>query len=366
MLDNSFVSNTTAGCANQHYFISDGNAKHTFISFYRIKVGGRFDYSLSFSGLLDGTFRGISFPNELCDSWEILSIEAASAKSLPIGEAIKDIKGPEGLSISPFTTLTFDGGNEGKKAVADIFSTDPTPMCFDAGDYLCLKLTVRGTKIPCHPETCIPVYEEKDGEWSYTVDAPLPCKIGCNRPVSHKIGYFGDSITQGCGTTLNSYKQWNGTLSELIGDDYAHWNLGIGYGKASDAATLGNWFKRAESCDTVFLCFGVNDLNGDYPAETICANISKTVDALKAAGCRVIVQTPPPFDFPSERAERWQKVNAYILDELSTRVEAVFDVRPVLSLSPEQPQMTKYGGHPDDTGCTVWANALYEAIKHLF
>ena len=78
------------------------------------------------------------------------------------------------------------------------------------------------------------------------------------------------------------------------------------------------------------------------------------------------MQTPPPFDFPSERAERWQKVNAYILDELSTRVEAVFDVRPVLSLSPEQPQMTKYGGHPDDTGCTVWANALYEAIKHLF
>jgi hypothetical protein len=36
---------------------------------------------------------------------------------------------------------------------------------------------------------------------------------------------YGDSITQGCGTTPNKYSHWNAFLSEMIGEEYSFWNF---------------------------------------------------------------------------------------------------------------------------------------------
>ncbi len=365
MLNKIFSSNTLAGCANQHFFESDGSSVHTFRSFYKIFAGGEYNYSLTFSGTLDGSFRRISFANEVCDEWEILSASVAKCDAFPADTPIESITDVEALPIGAFKALTFSG-EKSKKAEVGFFSTDPISLSFKSGEYLCLELCVRGKKIPCHPEVLIPIYEHTEGGWQYTVNAPLPCRIGCDRQVSAKIGFFGDSITQGCGTTFNKYAHWNARLAELIGDKYSYWNLGIGYGKAKDAATLGAWFNKAKECDVVFLCFGVNDLNGDFSAEDIAASLDKTADALIACGCKIVLQTPPPFDYPSERAERWKQVCDYVLNTLSAKAIAVFDTRKVLSLSSEKPEVAKYGGHPNDGGCEKWAQELYDEIKQLF
>lgn len=365
MSDVIFVSNTLAGCANQHYFQKDGKSTSTYLSFYKIHTPGSFNYSLTFCGILDGTFRGLSFPNELCDSWEIISAEVASANGLPFGEDVMNISTPESYINGDFLPLTFDG-ETGKKATPERFSTDPIRLSFEEDEYLCLRLKVKGERIPCHPEVLIPIYEKVGDSWQYTINAPLPCKIGCDRPAKKRIGFFGDSITQGCGTSFNAYEHWNAVLSDLLGDEYSYWNLGIGYGRAADGATLGSWYSRAKECDIVFLCFGVNDLNADRSAEDIADSLNTIIDGLKASGCEIILQTPPPFDYPKERAERWQKLNGYVLNDLSKKALAVFDTRTVLSLSEEHPEMAKYGGHPNGEGCSVWAHALYEKTKHLF
>ena len=365
MLDKNFSSNTLAGCANQHYFESDGERVHTFLSFYKIFAGGEYNYSLTFSGTLDGSFRRISFANEACDSWEILSLSVARCKAFPKNTPIESITDPTALPIGDFTNLTFNG-EKSKKAELGFFSTDPVSLYFDAGEYMCLKLCIKGNKIPSHPEVLIPIYENTGDGWQYTVNAPLPCRIGCDRPVSAKIGFFGDSITQGCGTEFNEYSHWNARLAELIGDKYSYWNLGIGYGKALDAATLGSWFSKARECDVIFLCFGVNDLNGDRSAEDIAASLEKVVDSLLECGCKIVLQTPPPFDYPPERAERWQSVCEYVLNTLCAKAIAVFDTREVLSLSEDSPEKAKFGGHPNSEGCKIWADSLYRRIGHLF
>ena len=351
--------------SNQHYFESDGEKEHTFYSFVKISAGGKWSYILSFSGTIDGSFRRISFANDPCDDWSIVSLSVGRIKSFP-SVNYSEIDSLSSFTPIEFTPLTFNGGSRSKKAELGVFSTDPAILDFDKGDYMVIRICCKGKKIPCHPETLVPIYEVSGDKIRYNVFAPLPVFVGCDRPTKGKIGYFGDSITQGCGTTINGYAHWNAHIAEKIGEGYSHYNLGIGYGKAKDAATLGVWTERAKSVDTVFLCFGVNDLNADRTAEDIFADLSLVIRELKNAGCRMIVQTPPPFDYPPERAREFVKLSDKIMSELIDSVELVYDVREVLSVSESEPHMAKHGTHPNDEGCLIWANALYPRISELF
>lgn len=100
----------------------------------------------------------------------------------------------------------------------------------------------------------------KDGEWIPSPKLPVPGMIGCKREVKLRIGFLGDSITQGIGATPNSYLHWNARVAEVLGRDYSFWNLGIGYGRAHDAASDGIWLSKAKQMDLIVLCMGVNDL----------------------------------------------------------------------------------------------------------
>ena len=75
-----------------------------------------------------------------------------------------------------------------------------------------------------------------------------------------RIAFIGDSITQGCGTTYNGYKQYAAVAAGRLGEDYAFWDLGLGYARGSDAATDGIWLYKAKQNDLVSVCFGVNDI----------------------------------------------------------------------------------------------------------
>ena len=152
----------------------------------------------------------------------------------------------------------------------------------------------------------------------------------------------------------------------MLSDENAFWNIGIGYARAYDAASDGVWLYKAKQNDWVFLCLGVNDTCRDRSAEDIIGSLSKIVRILKAEGIKILIQTVPPFDYNPERKKVWDEVNAYIREVLSKEVDAFFDCVPVLGKSEEEPHIAKYGGHPDDEGCLVWAKALYEACKNLF
>lgn len=360
----TYTSNTIAGSANQHVFYPEDPTKsYTGRIFYKIANSGKFEHSLLFSNILDSTYSDgtQSHKNLICDSWTIENALIARCKmELPVGKAVET--SPDfNNDVTGFLPITFNGNRKKEVAPGEFFCCDPFKMTLEKGDYLCLEITFKGPQIPYHEEIEIPTYKKTEDGWKYSRKVPVALMVGCKREVKHRVAYIGDSITQGIGTPINSYKHWNSVLSELLGEENAYWNLGIGYGRANDAATLGAWAFKAKQNDVIIICFGVNDIFRIRDSKTTCADIERLVDFFKALGKKVILQTVPPFGYRGEDLTRWNEINDYLCSTLSKKADLFFDVRPVLS--GEKPQDAKYGGHPNAEGSKLWAEALYSAIK---
>lgn len=358
-----YTSNTCAGSGNQMLCSTPGRTGRLF---YKITASGTFRYSILFSNTVDSTFAdgSVCRRNVLGGNWEILWAKAAVCPGDAFGEVVDSQEAAEQINSGTmdFVPLTFDGKPGKQVSPGEFFSCDPMELTFCDGDYLCLELNYRGEDIPYHEESQLPVYVLENGVWSYCKHLPFASMVGCDRPVKMRIGYLGDSITQGCGTGMNTYCHWNAVLAKKLGQDYAHWNLGIGYGRANDAATDGAWLYRAKHNDVLVVCYGVNDILhcGDEPQ--LRKDLATIVDRLNDAGIRVVLQTIPPFDYEGEKIGMWLRTNELIRETLSKKVAMAFDVVPHLCKCPEQSHMAKYGGHPDKEGCAVWAEALYQAL----
>jgi len=346
-----FSSNTLAASGNQLFF-QHKDAAGEGVVFYRLFSGGTWRYSFLFSNIMDSTYGDgkISQCNLLCPPWRILEAKVA----------VCDEIAPEKLSFC--TALTFDG-EKSKMALPGLsFHSDPVRLSARAGQYLALDLRFEGTRIPYYEETIISHFVRQDGAWLPSQKMPVPGLVACDRPVKRHIGFFGDSITAGIGTPKDAYAHWNAHLAELLGPENAYWNLGLGYGRAGDGASLGAWLNKAKENDLVFLCFGVNDICQGSSAEKLKADLMKIVAELKKAGVRVIWQTVPPFDYPPEKLDIWQEVNDFIMSRKQDENLLIFDDCAILS-DPEKPEHDPYGGHPDEEGCKLWAEALYRAAK---
>lgn len=362
----TYVSNSVAGSGNQLYYSAEGI--RTGRVFYKIACGGRYDYSLLFSNIIDSTFAdgAKSHKNLICDEWTILSARVGRLRGDGIPAKFTDpqIAAELNGAVTDFVPLTFCGLREKTVAPGEFFTTDPLFLEFCSGDYLCLEMTVFGSMIPYHEESILPAFVLSEEGWRYGKTTPFAGMIGCNRPVKARIGYLGDSITQGIGVALNSYRHWNALLSESLGPEYAFWNLGLGYGRADDIASDGAWLFKARQNDITVLCAGVNDLNRGFTAEQIIKNLTTVIDALSARGQKIVLQTIPPFNYDDLRTERWNAVNHHIKTVLSEKVALVFDTVPVLGRE-YAPQQARYGGHPNEEGSALWAEALAAAMKPL-
>ena len=62
---------------------------------------------------------------------------------------------------------------------------------------------------------------------------------------------------------------------------------------------------------------------------------------------------------------KWYNINLYIKNVLSNKAYLLFDNTQYLGRKNEL-HIAMYGGHPNEEGCKVWADALYEQVKtHL-
>jgi lysophospholipase L1-like esterase len=257
-------------------------------------------------------------------------------------------------------------GGQKQKVVnhAEFFSTDPVTLNVKSGEYICVEIVFSGNMIPYHAESIIPSFIFHNGEWIASKKHPFVSMVGIQRPAKKKIAFLGDSITQGIGTPINSYEHWNAVLAKLLGNEYAYWNLGLGYGRADDAASDGVWLYKAKQNDIVFVCYGVNDILQGYRADSIKKNLQTIVDKLHELGIRVIMQTIPPCNYSEEQRARWQEANNFIKFGLRN-AELVFDCAKYLAKSDSEPHIAKYGGHPNSDGCKVWGEALFEAATKV-
>lgn len=361
----TYTSNTVAGSGNQWCFTAE--YPQTGRVFYKIACGGKFSYSLLFSNIIDSTFSNHSpaHKNSICNQWNIHEARIGKLDRNGIPHKIEDpaVAAEVNEKVTNWSPLTFDGKTSKAVAPGEFFSTDPIEITFDAGDYLCLEMTVSGRMIPHHQETLLPAYVKTESGWKYEPKTPSVGMIGCNRTPRARIGYLGDSITQGCGTEKNTYTHWTAFLSEKLGNDYAHWNLGLGCGRADDMASDGAWLYKAKHNDIVVLCAGVNDLLHGFTAEQIIHSLTVIIDILQKQGIKVLLQTVPPFNYNGDKIEKWNTVNDHIRTVLREKADLVFDTVPLLG-QPDAPHNAIYGGHPNKEGCKIWADALYEAIQN--
>ena len=365
----AFHSNTYAGSGNQFYFEMDEHEIRTGRVFYKISVGGAYNYSILFSNMTDSTYEDgtKSHKNLICDSWTIHSARVGKCKSIDSAKDVINLVMADGdkdsdIVVTDFFDLSFNGQKSKEVMPGEFFTSDPIKLEYKKDEYLCLEITFSGKMIPYHEETLLPVFVKKGETWEYSKFMPFAGMIGCDREVKASIAYFGDSITQGIGTDPNTYLHWNALLSEKLGSEYSYWNLGIGYGRANDAASNGAWFYKAKQSDIIFVCYGVNDLLREQPEEQIKSDLTYIVDTLNKAGKKIILQTIPPFNYQGETIDKWNRINSYILTELGQRVSFIFDNTGFLA-EKENPAKAIYGGHPNAEGCKIWADALYEKIK---
>jgi len=352
----TYSSNTLAGSGNQYYFTTGDDKIHRGRIYYKIFAGGTYNYSLLFSNIMDSTYADgkVSHCNMILPEWELVQLRVGVCSHCDEVKATE----PEMLQI-----LTFDGKGGKKVAPGEFFTSDPEVIWAKKGEYLCVEIAFRGEMTPYHEESILPTFIWEDGEWVPSKHVPFPGMIGCDRKVQKKVAFMGDSITQGIGTPVNAYTHWNALVADAIGEKYAYWNLGLGYGRAQDAASDSAWLYKAKQCDAVIVCYGTNDVGQGRSVEQIKADLLTIVTKLKEAGARVLIQTIPPFDWQGAELEKWLQVNTYVREVLFEYADGLFDVVPILINGPEEEGRAGYGGHPDEVGCAAWAKALIPVVE---
>ena len=345
----TFSSDCTAGSANQVLTRFPSPETRTGRCYYRLSHGGR-RYSLLFSNRIDSTYAdgSISRANDVGGTWQSHAMRVGLCSA-------------PGEEPAMFHTCTFDGSPTLTVTGDTVFCCDPLTLDARAGDVLCYEITLSGDCYPYHEEIVLGVTTMQNGVWIPDKKIPVLLMVGSDREVSLRVGFIGDSITQGCGTAPDSYSHWAAKIAERLPAHDSVWDLGIGYARGYDAATDMGWLARAKTCDVVNVCFGVNDLLHDRTAEEVCGDLQTIVSSLKNAGCRVILFTVPPFDMTGDAMRHWYAVNASIRARNITGCDAIFDFARVLGQPAPNEHRSVYGGHPDAKGCAVAANAYLAA-----
>lgn len=349
-----YVSLTAAASGNQTFFTGEKKPMESVV-FYRLSGKADCPFSLLFSDSIDSTFEDGSHSRagEVLGGWKILSAHAAVVKAPKPGEPVEEAR------------LTFEGKPEKAAARGEWFASDPLNLRGAAGEYLRLRLVFTGKRLPCLRETLLDSYRRQGESWVVSPETPLAAMIGAEKPARVRLGFLGDSITEGIGTEPGSYQGYVSLLSSLLGEEYAVWNLGLGYARAEDAAGNGSFLRKAKACDAVVICLGTNDLLQTGDAEKLRENLKKIISLLREAGVRILLQTLPPFDYEGELEQKWKETNGFLKEELGKELP-VFDPVPLLSPDGGNTGRALYGGHPNAEGCRKWAQALSgELIKWL-
>lgn len=368
-----YVSNTIAGSANHLYFTMKDGETRTGRVFYKIACPGEYNYSILYSNIMDSTFSegDVSHQNLVCDSWTICNARVGVCKAIgqdkdvtQMSMADADENKDADIIVSDFRNLTFSSKRAKEVMPGEFFATDPIKLSFEKGEYMCIEMTYAGKMIPYHENSILPIYNKTANGWEYCRKMPVAGMVGCDRKVIKRIGYLGDSITQGIGTEYNKYEHWNALLTDKIGDEFAGWNLGIGFARANDAASDGAWMFKVKQNDIVVMCLGINDIGRGFPVEQIKKDLDFVLETLKKADIKVVLQSLPPYSGLDEiQIMKWKQVTDFIKNDLAKKADLFFDVAPHLYVSENTPTESLYNEHPNAAGCKVWAEKLYEEMK---
>ncbi|MBR3503516.1 MAG: SGNH/GDSL hydrolase family protein [Clostridia bacterium] len=358
-----FVSNTpTSTSHNMKIVLQKGEAR-TFRVLLRPVEAGALTWRFRFHNGVDSTW------DDGSESWEGLPggrFEIVSTSVCAEADG----------ALGAFAPVTW-GGAAGRAVGPDEWAvSDPVALEVAPGGHIaftwCLRALEEGAFLPATPDSRALCYTAP-GEAAFAPmsafreedETCLPDAFEADRAVRYRMAFMGDSITQGVQTRVDACEQWAARIALGIGRDVAVWNIGLGYGRAADAAKNGAWLRKAAEADVVNLCFGVNDLlHGSRNAETLANDLRAAVAALKARNPRAkaVLFTIPPFDLTGEDEARWRAVNARIRGGDHLGADAVFDIARILGREAPEDNMAFFGGHPDGRGGAAAAGEYLSAF----
>ena len=357
----TYVSNTVVSTGNNFYIEKVENI--TYRAYLPVEQYGELEYKFFFNNMVDSTYAKGKDAFVGKDGGTYTVSDAVIADG---GTSTED-------EITNRTPVTFDGKATKEVASDESYWSDPVTMNIPEGHYMVWEWTVSGEGIPCNKMASLTsTASSADGEtFEFCDEIPLPQLIGAKRDVKHTVAAIGDSITQGCQTEQMKYEFWASKISAQLGSDVAFFNCGLGWARASDAASNENWLSRVSQYDTVIVAFGTNDIvSGKYggkksTAEEIEEYLDTIVSYLTEKGCDVILFNAPPQDF--------KETNEGIRTALNEKIPAIaekygakfFDFASLLSTA-EEPAKAVYGGHPNGEGGTVVADAFVKQFGSLF
>ena len=363
-----YPSNVPLGTCHNNILQFDSPRRFTARVYMRCLSYSVDSWRFWFSNAVDSTFGGIgaheAFRDQHGGQWRILSARIGDG-----GAYTAEFMGTP-APVESWTPVTFDNGKTDKLVTpCERFWSDEVSFRLPEGHLLVWEWELEGNNIPYTPDSQAATFIAHYGEkLSFSACCPMPDRFGAIRDVKGNIAFWGDSITQGCGTGNNLYEMWAGRISLALGKDYGCWNIGLGWARGSDGADGECWAYKAAQNDTVCIVHGVNDLlSGRYgatrgdSAEEILVTLEKNIRMLKSHGIRVILFTIPPFDYGKESYEAWKALrDAYPVLANKLDVE-LFDFSATLDAEPPYGNKYPYGAHPNGEGGRIAAEAFLQA-----
>lgn len=357
----TYVSNTVVSTGNNFYIEKAENI--TYRAYLPVEQYGELEYKFFFTNMVDSTYaKGKdAFVGKDGGAYTVSNAVIADG-----GTSTED-------EITNRTPVTFGGKITKEVASDESYWSDPVTMKIPEGHYMVWEWTVSGEGIPCNKMASLTsTASSADGEtFEFCDEIPLPQLIGAKRDVKHTVAAIGDSITQGCQTEQMKYEFWASKISTQLGSDVSFFNCGLGWARASDAASNENWLSRVSQYDTVIVAFGTNDIvSGKYggkksTAEEIEEYLDTIVSYLTEKGCDVILFNAPPQDFKETNEGIRTALNEKIPSIAEKYGAKFFDFASLLSTA-EEPAKAVYGGHPNGEGGTVVADAFVKQFGSLF
>ncbi|MBQ8369200.1 MAG: SGNH/GDSL hydrolase family protein [Clostridia bacterium] len=356
-----YVSNTSCGTGTNYILEFKENRRFTARAYFKCAVTGRLNHRFFYMNQVNSTYSdgSVAYRNKPGGNWKILRAVIAD------GGEIGPLNVEAGELVNP-TPVTFDGRAEKTVAPCEKFWSDEVTFDLPENHYLVWEWEIEGNGIPCTPDSQVPTFMDYGPGMKFDYFCPMPALIGIERPetlpAKKRVAFLGDSITQGCQTTLNAYAMWVGKIAAMLAPDYPVWNIGLGFARGSDAATDDCWLWKAKQMDVVVLTCGVNDvLSGEYQAGRpstageIIGWLEKTVRALKEAGVDVIISKIPPYEMNQRSYEEWRAANLAIPAVAALYGCKVYDIESSLDASAVLESRYLYNAHPDDNGGTAAA-----------
>lgn len=312
--------------------------------------------------------------------------------SLPV------VPGSAAAQPNSMTSVTFAGSSSVDIPAGQQVTSDPIAIAVEAGTDLHVSTFTPGKRtFDRHVEAAHTTYRSSGaGDKSADTSANafssgsetstyLVTRVDVrNDNLKGTVVAFGDSITDGAGSTVNANNRWPDLLAERIGklpqgDRFGVVNSGIGGNRIlrdNDSGQIGGpsamaRFQRdvlnVPGVKTVILMEGINDIQwtGETNPDRIAAGMRVLVSAAKARGIRVVGATMTPWSgapgYTAEREVVRQAVNEWI------RSSSIFDAVLDFDRATQNPQNTAAflpsfnsgdGIHPGPAGYAAMAKSI--------